>query len=1519
MESSFEIDYSSSRTYRRRHHTTPISSGYVSHSSTPLNSRYLSSRNTTPRRIRHHAPSTPFATDDDMSWQGEVSWQFEPSGWRDNQNLGAALSPWAVTSTASSNSNMFRRSANDFYHSNTSGGFRSFANPYYDFSSYNAVPSGRLELHSFVSSDNNAFLHSKEHKMGGHSKFHQGISSLGVIKEGSSRHVSPLANEDELSVIDYDAFDDVERQPNLSETDHIHHGHDDPRWFSVSRAYIEDDDDVIHVHNHHGISHGKHHHGHGLSRSGLDTELLSAYSEDDIPEEEEYDEAAAKPVGLFSLFKYSTKLDILLVILGCLGALINGGSLPWYSYLFGYFVTNIATESSGSDKTAMMKDVQKICLLMTGLAAIVAVGAYLEITCWRLVGERSAQRIRTMYLRAVLRQDIGFFDTEVSTGDIMHGISSDVAQIQEVMGEKMAHFIRNVFTFVCGYTVGFLRSWKVSLVVLSVTPLMMFCGIAYKAVYVGLTAKEEASYRRAGSVAEQAISSIRTVFSFVAEDHLAARYAGLLAESIPFGAKLGFAKGAGMGVIYLVTYATWALAFWYGSILVARKEISGGAAIACFFGVNVGGRGLALSLSYFAQFAQGTVAATRVFEIIDRVPDIDPYNPEGRALSSVGGKLEFKGVTFAYPSRPDAVVLQSLNLVIPSSKTLALVGVSGGGKSTIFALIERFYDPIKGMISLDGHDLRSLQVKWLRKQIGMVGQEPVLFATSILENVMMGKENATMKEAIAACKAANAHSFISELPLGYDTQVGDRGTQLSGGQKQRIALARAMIKDPRILLLDEPTSALDPESESIVQQAIDKISTGRTTVVIAHRLATVKNANTIVVLDQGSIVELGDHRQLMKKGGAYHDLVKLASQAISKPQSKQKETRRSTEFSMNEKSVVDVSRSKYFKSMQAENQIEEEEQQKPRPKMFRLSEIWNLQRPEVTMLLLGFILGMHAGAILSIFPFILGEALQVYFNDSAPKLKKDIGHLSLALVGLGFGCIIFMTGQQGFCGWAGTKLTMRVRDLLFKSILKQEPGWFDFEENSTGVLVSRLSTECVIFRSVLGDRFSVLLMGLSSAAVGLGVSFFLDWRLTLLATALTPFTLGASYLSLIINVGPKLDNSSYAKASTIASGAVSNIRTVTTFSSQEQIVKSFDKALSEPKKKSVKRSQILGLTLGFSQGAMYGAYTLILWFGAYLVKQEETSFGKVYKIFLILVLSSFSVGQLAGLAPDTSMAATAIPAVLDVIKRRPLIDSDREKGIEVERSKPLEIELKNVTFSYPSRPEVIVLKDFCLKVKGGSMVALVGGSGSGKSTVIWLIQRFYDPNNGKVIIGGVDLRKINVKWLRSQISLVGQEPTLFAGTIRENIALGNQNASWAEIEEAAQEAYIHKFISSLPQGYETQVGESGVQFSGGQKQRIAIARAILKKSRVLLLDEASSALDLESEKHVQDALRKVSKRATTIVVAHRLSTISEADMIAVVRHGAVVEYGSHDTLLASHLNGAYASLVRAETEANAFA
>ncbi|GLJ10640.1 hypothetical protein SUGI_0132270 [Cryptomeria japonica] len=1245
----------------------------------------------------------------------------------------------------------------------------------------------------------------------------------------------------------------------------------------------------------------------GRDSSFYDVQSSSGSSE--FLDEEHYAEKP-KTVGMLGMFVHASGWEKILMVLGSLGAFVNGGALPWYSLLFGRIVNTIGHR----DTSGLLDEVRKVSLYMTGLSIMVVIGAYLQIACWTIAGEKMAHRIRTKYLRAVLRQDIEFFDTGIETGDIMHGLSTDVTQIQEATGVKMGHFIYHCCTFISGYTVGLLKSWQIGLVVLAMTPLMMISGIAFKAVHIGLATKEEASYRGAGNIAEQAISSIRTVFSFVAEDRLVAQYSELLAKSIPFGLKLGFAKGFGLGIIYLISYSTWAVAFFYGSILVSNKKITPGDAIACFFGVNVGSRGLAMALAYFAQFAQGSIAASRVFHVIEQVPYIDIDDREGTVLTKVQGRIEFKKVYFAYPARPDATILRSFNLDVPRGKTLALVGPSGSGKSTVFSLIERFYDPQAGYVLFDGVDIKELQLRWLRKQIGMVGQEPVLFATTILENILYGREDATLNDVTDATIAANVHSFISSLPEGYSTQVGDQA-QLSGGQKQRIAIARAILKNPNILLLDEATSALDSESETIVQEALDRLSVGRTTLVIAHRLSTVRNANTIAVMEQGVVTEKGTHNELMKKQGSYFSLVTMA--ASQKPQ---QDPSKSPNSAMSPYNNFEPSLNSYSSPNPFSKPFQKEfgQQEELKPKPVPLSRIKNMQKPEFAVLFIGLFHALHAGAIISIFPLILGQALQVYFDNDPKKMRTKVSYLCLALVGLGIGCIISMTGQHGFCNWAGTKLTARVRERLFQSILKQEVAWFDQEENGRGVLMSRLSADCTILRAVLGDRFSVLLMGVSSTATALIICMALNWKLTLLAIALTPFFLGASYFSLMLTLGSKDKTDGYARASTIAAGAVSNARTVATFSAQDKLVSTFNQALSEPCERAIKNSQIIGIAFGLSNGAMYLAYTLTLWFGSYLVEKHQAKFGDVFKIFLIVVLSSFSLGQLAGLAPDTSKAAVSIPSVFHIIDRKPTIETDRRKGRKLQKING-EIEVKNISFAYPSRPDTIILRNFNLRMKAGAMTAIVGGSGGGKSTILWLIQRFYDPNQGKVLLDGTDIKDLDLKWLRKQMALVNQEPALFAGSIRENIAFGSPSATRAEIEEAAGSAYIHKFISSLPQGYDTQVGESGVQLSGGQKQRIAIARAIVKRSKILLLDEASSALDAESEMNVQEALNKIrsGKQITAVIVAHRLSTIREAQRIAVVEGGSVVELGNHTKLLATKPDGIYANMVKTEMEAHA--
>lgn len=376
----------------------------------------------------------------------------------------------------------------------------------------------------------------------------------------------------------------------------------------------------------------------------------------------------------------------------------------------------------------------------------------------------------------------------------------------------------------------------------------------------------------------------------------------------------------------------------------------------------------------------------------------------------------------------------------------------------------------------------------------------------------------------------------------------------------------------------------------------------------------------------------------------------------------------------------------------------------------------------------------------------------------------------------------------------------------------------------------------------------------------------------------------------------------------IAGEGVSNIRTVAAFNAQDKILSLFCLELRTPQKGSFRRSQISGLLFGLSQLALYGSEALILWYGAHLVNKGLSTFSKVIKVFVVLVITANSVAETVSLAPEIIRGGEAIGSVFSVLDRSTRIDPD-DPDAEVVDSIRGDIELRHVDFAYPSRPDITVFKDLNLRIRAGQSQALVGASGSGKSSVVALIERFYDPTAGKVMIDGKDIRRLNLKSLRLKIGLVQQEPALFAASIFDNIAYGKEGVTEAEVVEAARAANVHTFVSGLPQGYKTPVGERGVQLSGGQKQRIAIARAVLKDPTILLLDEATSALDAESECMLQEALERLMRGRTTVLVAHRLSTIRRVDSIGVVQDGQIVENGSHAELI-GRPEGAYSRLLQ---------
>ncbi|CAM6099089.1 unnamed protein product [Calypogeia fissa] len=1243
-----------------------------------------------------------------------------------------------------------------------------------------------------------------------------------------------------------------------------------------------------------------------------------------------------KAVSFIQLFKYADRLDLIFIIVGALGAAVTGAAQPLMTVVFGSLIN--AFGSNVNDTGKLISTVSNLALDFVYIGIGSAIASYLEVTCFMIAAERQSARIRTMYLRAVLRQDVAFFDTDTSTGEVITRMSGDTVLVQDAMGEKAGKFIQLFVTFAGGYIVAFIKSWKLTLVVMSVMPIVVIAG-GTTAVFISkMSNRAQAAYAEAGNLVEQVIGSIRTVASFTGEKKAVQDYGRDLQKAERAGIWQSLVTGGGFGFVLGTMFSTYGLALWYGSTLVLHEGLTGGRVINVIFAVLMGAMSLAQASPSMSAIAIGRAAAYKIFETIERNPPIDVYDMSGLVPDKIKGDVELQNVSFCYPTRPDVAVFSDFSLTIPSGKTVALVGESGSGKSTVVSLIERFYDPQSGVVLVDGMDIRTIQLKWLRQQIGLVSQEPVLFSTSIKENIAYGNHNATMGEIEMAATLANAAQFINKVPQGYDTMVGERGIQLSGGQKQRVAIARAILKNPRILLLDEATSALDAQSERVVQDALDRIMTDRTTVVIAHRLTTIRNADMIAVVERGVIVETGTHDELIHKpDGAYSQLVRL--QEVHRRNDRTGKTVEDPDYVPEPEETTILKRDSghvssrksgsLFGSMglnregsvrsrssgvadDVENgkreEVNEEKGESRSVVDVSLMRLVKLNQPELPLFLLGSFAAAASGLVFPVFGLLLSSVINAFF-EPPEKLKKDVAFWAEMFVVLGIGVGLATPGRTFTFGIIGERLIRRVRKLTFENIVRQEIGWFDEEANSSGAISSRLSSDAAAVRGIVGDALSLLAMNIATIVAGIVIAFTASWQLALVVLAVVPLLALQSYIQIKWMKGfAQVVKEKYEDASRLATDAVSSIRTVASFVAEERICNLYNEECKRPVKNGIKQSLIAGIALGFSNFILYTTFALCFWVGGKLVQDGTLTFKDVFRVFFAISMSTNSVTQSSGMAPDFAKARIAVNSIFAIVDRKSKIDPTDMSGQILKDSKG-EIEFERVAFFYPTRPDVQIFRELSFKVQAGQTLALVGESGSGKSTVVSLLERFYEPQSGTIYIDRVNIQKLQLKWLRQQIGLVSQEPVLFDENVDWNIVYGKEGkVSEAEIQAAAEAANAHKFISALPEGYKTRVGERGTQLSGGQKQRVAIARSILKDPKILLLDEATSALDAESEHVVQEALDRIMVHRTTIVIAHRLSTVRNADIIAVVKNGAIVEQGTHSELLDK--DGAYAALVK---------
>ncbi|KAI9311516.1 putative ABC transporter protein [Dichotomocladium elegans] len=1243
-----------------------------------------------------------------------------------------------------------------------------------------------------------------------------------------------------------------------------------------------------------------------------------------------------RSVPMHKLFRFASAWDKFMIAIACISSILVGFLQPVSIALFGVFVKDVMDAFKAGKSVS--EATHPIVLIFVYIGTVILVLAYIANAFWVMTGENQTRRIRELYVHAILRQDMGWFD-QADEGSLTTRLAADSQFIQDGISEKFGTLLRALSAFVMGFIMAFYMGWNLAVVVLAVLPLLGCVGGAMGYFITKSTRTAQDSYAEAGAVAEQVFSGIRTVYAFSLQQRFARIYEEKLVKAREAGVRRGMIIGLGFGSFLFVLFSIYAISFWYGGKLSREETLEGWRVLVAFFCMLLGAMSLLQLPAHISAISTACGAAHKIFQVIDRVPEIDPDNEGGLKPEKVSGKLEFRNIRFAYPTRPDITVLDNFNVTIKPGMTVAFVGSSGSGKSTTIQLLQRFYDPLDGQVLLDGKDIRDINLKWLRSQIGVVSQEPVLFNMTVRQNLLMGVHQVVSESDIAkACQKANCHSFISKLPKGYDTIVGEHGGMMSGGQKQRIAIARAILKNPQILLLDEATSALDTQSERLVQRALDAAAADRTTIMIAHRLSTIRNADLIVVMDKGHLIEQGTHNELLTLNGMYAELVRkqqiatkqvganedeldnvdeeeLMRQENAALEAKQAEEDKATSVELirmkSQASSIDV----YDLKLRREKDAIKLRRKEKAP----IGKILQQMRSEWKLMLFGCVAAAIAGAIFPVFAYTIAKSIGILATAGGTPEPGPVEGINLyAFLFLIFAIAAFLGYgiQMSTFEIAGERYTERLRAMIFRAYLKQEIGYYDEDEHSVGALTSKLALDSKNVNELVTKVPGDLIQIFSTAITGLVIAFVHDWAMTLIVLAMSPFIMAASFYESKIQRGFEDETAkAHEFSGEIAGEAIKEIRTVAALNKQDYFEKKYYRATDRPHRLAKRKAFLSSIGYALNQGIILYVGAVSFYAGMKFIEQKRLKFDELFVCLLSVMITVHSIGRSSVFAATYAKAKNSALFAFGILERRSEIDPDLE-GFEMDQVRG-ELSFENIAFRYPARPDIAVFDgEFNLKGKEGQTIALVGPSGCGKSTTIGMLQRWYDPVGGVVRLDEHNTRNFTLGNLRSHIALVGQEPVLFDMSIADNIRFGvdeGREVTQEDIEEASRAANIHKFISELPEGYNTRVGDKGSQLSGGQKQRIAIARALIRKPKVLLLDEATSALDSESEKLVQAAIDNIISKGgrTTITIAHRLSTIQEADIICVVKDGRIIEQGTHWELL--KLNGEYALLVRQQS------